>query len=97
MFRLFQNLVPTATQLHSYTAKTFLFLILMFSSNFVQAQCSSVVTLEDAIMYQSNNEQILEQTVFEIDLSASTKSEMYYYLIHTQTEPISGRFVKISY
>ena len=35
--------------------------------------------------------------ILEIDLSASTKSEMYYYLIQTPTEPISGRFIKISY
>ena len=67
---MFKNFKNTATQLHSYTAKAILFLMLMLSTNFLKAQCSGTVTLENPIYYVSNNERILEQTVF-LNLTAT--------------------------
>ncbi len=65
MFKSFTNLAPNATQLHSYTAKAILFLMLMLSTNFLKAQCPVTVTLENpAFFYDSNaKENILQYDV----------------------------------
>jgi hypothetical protein len=57
----------------------------------------SVFNTQGKEVYHRNFEANAGNNTLEVDLSASTKSEMYYYLIQTSTEPITGRFVKISY
>ena len=57
----------------------------------------SVFNTQGKEVYHRNFDANAGNNVLEIDLSASTKSEMYYYLIQTPTEPVSGRFIKVSY
>ena len=57
----------------------------------------SVFNTQGKEVYHRNFDANSGNNILEIDLSASTKSEMYYYLIQTPTEPVSGRFIKISY